>query len=75
MLYCYVLLLFFSHGNFLMAQPEQQAADLRTPAVTYGGESWTLKKAEHQILLLSNCGAGEDSWMSLGKQGDQASQS
>jgi len=26
-------------------------------------------------LMLSNCGAGEDSWESLGQQGDQASQS
>ena len=28
--------------------------------VTYRCESWTIKKAEHQ-LMLSNCGAGEDS--------------
>ena len=26
-------------------------------------------------LMLSNCGAGEDSWKSLGKHGDQTSQS
>ena len=25
-------------------------------------------------LMLSNCGAGEDSWESLGQQGDQTSQ-
>ena len=25
-------------------------------------------------LMFSNCGAGEDSWDSLGQQGDQASQ-
>ena len=31
------------------------------PIVIYGCESWTLKKAEHQRLMLSNCGAGEDS--------------
>ena len=31
------------------------------PAVTYGCESWTLKKAEHQKLMLLNCGVGEDS--------------
>ena len=29
------------------------------PAVTYGCESWTIKKAEHQSLMLLNCGAGE----------------
>ena len=30
------------------------------PVVMYGCESWTIKKAEHQRLLL-NCGVGEDS--------------
>ena len=31
------------------------------PVVTYGCESWTVKKAEHQReLMSSNCGAGED---------------
>ena len=30
------------------------------PVVMYGWESWTVKKAEHQKVLL-NCGAGEDS--------------
>ena len=33
------------------------------PVVTYGCESWTIKKAEciNEELMLSNCGAGEDS--------------
>ena len=31
------------------------------------------KKLGYGIMLL-NCGAGEDSWDSLGQQGDQASQ-
>ena len=31
------------------------------PVVMYRGESWTIKKAEHQELMLLNCGAGEDS--------------
>ena len=31
------------------------------PVVMYGCESWIIKKAEHQRLMLSNCGAGEDS--------------
>ena len=31
------------------------------PVVTYGCESWTIKKAKHQILMLLNCGVGEDS--------------
>ena len=31
------------------------------PMVMYGCESWTIKKAEHQKLMLLNCGVGEDS--------------
>ena len=31
------------------------------PAVMYGCENWTTKKAETEELMLSNCGAGEDS--------------
>ena len=29
------------------------------PAVMYGCESWTIKKAESQELMLLNCGIGE----------------
>ena len=45
------------------------------PVVMYSFESWTMKKAEHQRTDALNCGAGEDSWESLGQQGDQTSQS
>ena len=31
------------------------------PVVMYGCESWTIKKTEQEELVLSNCGAGEDS--------------
>ena len=31
------------------------------PVVMYGCESWTIKKVEHQRLMLLNCGVGEDS--------------
>ena len=31
------------------------------PVVMYGCERWTIKTAEHEDLMLSNCGAGEDS--------------
>ena len=30
------------------------------PVVMYGYENWTIKKAEHQKLMLLNCGAGGD---------------
>ena len=33
------------------------------PVVTYTCESWTIKKATTKELMLSNCGAGEDSWL------------
>ena len=44
------------------------------PLVRYVCESWTVKKAEHQEILL-NCGVGEDSWESLGLQGNPTSPS
>ena len=31
------------------------------PIVMYGCESWTIKKAEWEELMLLNCGVGEDS--------------
>ena len=45
------------------------------PVVMYGCESWTIKKAECEELMLLNCGVGEDSWESLGLQGDPTSPS
>ena len=31
------------------------------PVVMYGCESWTVKKAESQRMMLLKCGVGEDS--------------
>ena len=31
------------------------------PVVMYGCESWTIKRAEHQELMVLNCGVREDS--------------
>ena len=45
------------------------------PLVMYGCESWTVKKAEPEELMLLNCGVREDSWESLGLQGDTTSPS
>ena len=33
------------------------------------------RRLSTEELMLSDCGAGEDSWESLGQQGDQTSQS
>ena len=40
------------------------------PVVMYGYESWAIKKAEHQKIDALIYGTGEDSWESLGLQGD-----
>ena len=45
------------------------------PVVMYGCESWTIKKPRAKELMLLNCGIGENSWESLGLQGDQTGQS
>ena len=46
------------------------------PVVMYGCENWTIKKAEHQrIDAFDGCGVEEDSWESLGLQGDPTSPS
>ena len=31
------------------------------PVVMYGCESWTVKKLSTEVLMLLNCGVGEDS--------------
>ena len=50
------------------------------PVVMYECESWTVKKAEREELMpereelmLLHCGVGEDSFESLGLQGDPTS--
>ena len=44
------------------------------PVVTYGCESWTVKKAERRRIVAFELWCGEDSWESLGLQGDHTSQ-
>ena len=45
------------------------------PLVVYGCESCTIRKLSAKELMLLNRGAGEDSWESLGLQGDPTSPS
>ena len=45
------------------------------PVVMYGCESWTIKKAEWWRIDAFKLWFGEDSWESLGQQGDPTSQS
>ena len=42
--------------------------------VMYGCESWTIRQSTKEFML-PNCGAEEDSWESLGLQGNQMSPS
>ena len=44
------------------------------PVIMYIWESWTIGRLNAKELMLSNCGAGKDSWESLGLW-DQTSQS
>ena len=44
------------------------------PVVMYRCESWTIKKAESQIIDVFKLCPGEDSWESLAQEGDQTSQ-
>ena len=62
-----------SRGNTLPTQVHLVKATA-FPVVLYGCECWIIKKAESQELMLLNC-AAEDSWKSLGQEGDQTSQS
>ena len=45
------------------------------PVVMYGCENWTIKKLNTKELMLLCCIIGEDSWGSLGLQGDPTSPS
>ena len=45
------------------------------PVIMYGCESWTVKKAEHWRIDSFELSVGEDSWESLGLQGDPISSS
>ena len=45
--------------DFANKGPSSQ--DYGFPVVMYECESWTVKKAERQRMMLLNCGAGEDS--------------
>ena len=43
------------------------------PVVTYGCESWTVKRLSAEELMILNCGVGEDSCESLRLQGSPTS--
>ena len=59
--------------TFVLLHKYEGAYAMVFPVVTYGCESWTVKKASAKELMLLNCGVGEDSRESLGLQGDPTS--
>ena len=60
-------------GDFTLSTKLRLVKVMVLPVVMYGCESWTIKKAEHQKWMLLNCRVGEDSWESLGLQGNPTS--
>ena len=54
---------------------KESACSVRDPVQFLGCVTLTLKKAEHDELMLLNYGTDEDSWESFGQQGNQTSQS
>ena len=45
----------------MVKKKKKKKGEEAVSVVMYGCESWTIKKAEHQILMHLNCGFGEDS--------------
>ena len=51
----------FKSGDITLPTKVHLAKAMVFPVVMYGCESWTVKKAEPEELMLLNCGVGEDS--------------
>ena len=51
----------FKSGDVTLPTKVHLVKAMVFPVVMYGCESWTIKKAESQRILLLNCGVGEDS--------------
>ena len=51
----------FKNRDIILPTKVHLVKAMVSPVVMYGCESWTIRKAECQELMLLNCGAGEDS--------------
>ena len=51
----------FKSRNITLPTKVRLAKAMVFPVVMYGCESWTMKKADYEELMLLNCGVGEDS--------------
>ena len=63
----------FKSKDITLPTKVRQVKAMVFPVVMYGCESWTVKKASAEELMLLNCGVGEDSWEFLGLHGDPTS--
>ena len=63
------------HRNITLPTKVHLVKAMVFPLVTYRCESWTYKENWASKNWCSNCGVWEDSWESLGLQGDPTSQS
>ena len=61
--------------NFILQTKVHMVKAMVFLVVTYGCESWTVRRQSTKELMPFNCGAGEDSRKSLRQKGDQISQS
>ena len=73
--YCWSLALRILSIIVLACQQVHIVTAMIFPVVVYRCEIWTIKRLCAKELMLSGCGAKEDTWESLGQQGDQTSQS
>ena len=65
----------FKSREFTLSTKVRLVKTMVFPVVMYGCEGWTIKKLSAKELMLLNCSIGEDSWESLGQQGDPTSPS
>ena len=65
----------FKSREFTLSTKVRLVKTMVFPVVMYGCDSWTIKKLSAKELMLLNCSIGEDSWESLGQQGDPTSPS
>ena len=55
-------------SNITLPKNVHLVKSMVSPVVMYGCKSWTVRKLSAEKLMLLNCGAGEDSCVSLGLQ-------
>ena len=65
----------FKSREFTLSTKVRLVKTMVFPVVMYGCESSTIKQLSAKESMLLNCSVGEDSWESLGQQGDPTSPS